>query len=453
MTGEDIAFELQRRHLLGELIADGVLEFQLMEAEGLSIAARFAIARECPALGALAALFPSDDTLRRFLLAQGRESDWKALPRPKFEPRRGVELDYSDLEPLIVRPDGEVMPVRERLGTRVDSVRVGPEATHADLARFASALARGRGEQVEITVVIGSRQVRELAIRSGTMARLGEAGVRIETGGERVRQARSGAALALSCYDMAATAAGRHRTGLDACAAAARSGAIADPRGLEVPRDPGEEDEVWFAQSIMRPAGGPAAANPAMNGKLEAGITGPMRGTVLLKLGDRVTADRILPWGARVRPARLDVVALAEFAFAGLDAGLSERAAAHGGGWIVAGLNFGAGPWREQIGWVLAHLGLRAILARSYAPELRRRLVQHGVLALQFITAGDYQAIESGDELEMPDLPEGLEPGKPLVVRNLTSGTPYTLRHDLDTQEIEQVRVGGLLAAVAKEGA
>src|SRR5262249_42090843 len=119
--------------------------------------------------------------------------------------------------------------------------------------------------------------------------------------------------------------------------------------------------------------------------------------------------------------------------------------------WIVAGREFGGGPWREQIGWVLAHLGLRAILARSYAPELRRRLGQHGVLALQFVTLGDYSDIREGDELEMPDLPDGLEAGKPLVVRNLTSGTPYALRHDLIEEEIEQVRAGGLLAAVAKE--
>ena len=243
----------------------------------------------------------------------------------------------------------------------------------------------------------------------------------------------------------------RSRTGLDACAEAARTGTVADPRGLDVPRDFASEDEVWFAQPMLRPTAG-LPALPRPNGLASAGITGPMRGTVLLKLGDQVTVDRILPWGARVRPSRLDVVALAEFAFAGVDGDLPERAAAHGGGWIVAGQDFGAGPWREQIGWVIAHLGLRAILARSYAPELRRRLIQHGVLALQFITLGDYQEIRQGDELEMPDLPEGLEPGKPLVVRNLTTGTPYALRHDLDAEEIEQVRLGGLLAAVAREG-
>src|SRR4029434_2016606 len=112
---------------------------------------------ESPALGAAAALFPSDETLRRFLLLQGREADWKALPMPAAEERRALELDYSDLEPLLVRPDGEVMPVRELFATRVDSVRVGPEATHADLARFADGLRGGKSDAVEVTVAIGSR--------------------------------------------------------------------------------------------------------------------------------------------------------------------------------------------------------------------------------------------------------------------------------------------------------
>jgi aconitate hydratase len=371
---------------------------------------------------------------------------------PAAEDRRALELDYSDLEPLLVRPDGEVTPLRERFGTRVDAVRVGPEATHADLARFADALRGGKHAAVEVTIGIGSRQVRELAIRSGALARLDEAGVRIESTRDHVRTARSGASLSLAYGEPAATRWGIHRTGLDACAEAARTGTVADPRGLDVPRDFASEDEVWFGQTMLRPAAG-LPTREGSNGLAGAGITGPMRGTVLLKLGDLVTVDRILPWGARVRPSRLDVVALAEFAFAGVDEGLPERAASHGGGWIVAGQDFGAGPWREQIGWVIAHLGLRAILARSYAPELRRRLIQHGVLALQFMTLGDYQAIRQGDELEMPDLPDGLEPGKPLMVRNLTTGTPYALRHDLDAEEIEQVRLGGLLAAVAKEGA
>jgi hypothetical protein len=124
-----------------------------------------------------------------------------------------------------------------------------------------------------------------------------------------------------------------HRTGLDACAEAARAGTIADPRGLDVPRDFASEDEVWFAQPMLRPSAG-LPALPRPNGLASAGITGPMRGTVLLKLGDQVTVDRILPWGARVRPSRLDVVALAEDSRSPASMG-AERAASHAGGCIA----------------------------------------------------------------------------------------------------------------------
>jgi aconitate hydratase len=187
----------------------------------------------------------------------------------------------------------------------------------------------------------------------------------------------------------------------------------------------------------------PAAPEPVFG----APIVGPMRGTVLLKLGDRIGADRVLPWGARVRPLRLRVGELARFAFAALDSGFAARAASHGGGWIVAGKDFGVGPHREQAGLVATWLGLRAMLARSFDPGFRRHLIQHGVLALQFLAAGDYDDIAVGDDLEIPDLPEGLEAGKPLVVRNLTRGAQYALHHDLDAAAVAMVRAGGLLAA------
>src|SRR5262249_17306171 len=162
-----------------------------------------------------------------------------------------------------------VMPLRERFGTRVDAVRVGPEATHADLARFADALRAGKHAAVEVSIGIGSRQVRELAIRSGALARLDEAGVRIESTRAPVRTAGAGVSLSLAYGGPSATRWGVHRTGLDACAEAARTGAVADPRGLDVPRDFASEDEVWFGQAMLRPAAG-LPALPGPNGLASA---------------------------------------------------------------------------------------------------------------------------------------------------------------------------------------
>ncbi len=191
-----------------------------------------------------------------------------------------------------------------------------------------------------------------------------------------------------------------------------------------------------------------AADTAAPNGvPVAPPIAGPLRGTVLLKLGDRVSVDRILPWGARVRPLGLQVDVLKHFVFAGVDREFCARALAHSGGWVVAGRDLGVGPRREQIAMIAVRLGLRAMLALGFDPGFRQMLLQHGILALRFLGVGDFHDVRTGDELEIPDLPEALEEGKPLGVRNLTRGMQYAVHHDLEGDQIEEVRLGGRLAA------
>src|SRR4030095_11054753 len=162
-----------------------------------------------------------------------------------------------------------------------------------------------------------------------------------------------------------------------------------------------------------------------------------------------VGIDAVLPWGARVQPHRHDVPALARFAFATIDPGLPERAARAHGGRPVAGAGVGAGERRVQAALVLVQLGIRAVLARSFGAAWRADLVAQGILPLAFSVETDGADVAAGDELEIPDLPDGLEPGRPLVVRNLTRGLQLTLRHDLNPREIATVRAGGVLRALA----
>ncbi len=458
LGGEDLVLALRRR--FGVAPPRGaVLEFHPLETDAIPVAARIAIARECPALGATSALFPSDETTRRFLKAQGREADWKPLAViPEGATAGGLDLDLSDLEPLIERAgSGEVLPLREMAGASVDAVWMGPEVTAADLVRLAALLgARPVDPRVALTVTIGNRQVHETAARDGVLATLHRAGARVGVEADgRPPAVRAGTGTALACGVGGArwTRADMRRwhvTGLDACAAAALAGTIGDPRVLVAPESGEAAVPVLNDRLLVRPpsdtpgaAPEPGTAEPVFG----AAIEGPMRGTVLLKLGDRVGVDTILPWGARVRPLRLKLGELARFAFAGVDPGFAARAAAHGGGWIVAGHGFGAGGRREQVGLVAVRLGLKAVLARSFDPGFRRLLLQHGILALRLAADGDYEDLVAGDELEIPDLPEGLEAGKPLVVRNLTRGEQHALHHDLDATAIAAVRIGGLLAA------
>src|SRR5262249_32847161 len=159
-----------------------------------------------------------------------------------------------------------------------------------------------------------------------------------------------------------------------------------------------------------------------------------------------VSSEQVLPWGARVRSLIPDFPALGEYVFAGVEPGFVERAHAADGGFIVAGSDFGVGEAWDTAALSLVQLGVRAVLARSIAPGFRRLVALAGILPLAWSAADDGSAIEPGDELEFPGVPETLIEGRPLVVRNLTRGTQYTLHHDLTDREVRRVRAGGLLA-------
>lgn len=178
-------------------------------------------------------------------------------------------------------------------------------------------------------------------------------------------------------------------------------------------------------------------------------LEGSVRGVALLALGDRVESAQLLGWGARTVSLRADAAAIADFALRALDPEFAARARSHGGGFLVAGEEFGAGGGGEHAARALAALGVRAVLARSFHPELRHQLVLQGVLPLTFLRRVDAMTLAGGEELELAGLSDALEPGRPLVMRNLTRGGTHGVQHGLDPQALEIARAGGLLALVA----
>jgi len=456
LAGDDLALAVGRR-LEGRLSAE-LLEFHVIEPGGLGFAARAPLTRQVGRWGGISGLFPSDDATRGELLRQQREVDWKPQSADPGTARAILDLDFSDLEPLVGGVDGEsVVALRECAGQAVDAVWAGPELPLEDLGRLVARLeTQPLHPGVALLISLGDRQAHATAAASGWIGVLKRAGARfvVEEQG-RFPAVPAGNGLCIACgVPRLATHPGRWRSsGPEACVAAALGGALADPRSLPPHSATGGARIVVDDRLLDRPAPETAAASdaaPANGIPIAPPITGGLRGTVLIKLGDRAGANHILPWGARVRPLGLQIDDLKKFAFAGVDRGFAARAAAHGGGWVVAGRDLGAGPRREQIGLVAVRLGLRAILALGFAAEFRRMLLQHGVLALRFLAPGDYDDVCAGDELEIPDLPEALETGKPLVVRNLTRGGQYALHHDLGSDEIDEVRAGGRLAAARR---
>ncbi|MCC6653245.1 MAG: hypothetical protein IT348_18990, partial [Candidatus Eisenbacteria bacterium] len=196
----------------------------------------------------------------------------------------------------------------------------------------------------------------------------------------------------------------------------------------------------------------PAAGRPARHPVPAVGepLADSLRGVVLLDAGDHARCDRILAWGPRLATLRGDAVALAQHAFRARDEGFAARAAAHRGGFLVAGTGYGAGEPCEHAARVTAALGVKAVIAQSFAPRHARALALYGVLPLLWRSAPDDPPVRAGDELELVDLAETLAPSRPLSVRHLTLGGRFDVTHDMDSRTLDMVRAGGLLGACAR---
>jgi aconitate hydratase len=457
LDGHDIAAALARR-----LPGDGarVLEFEGPGVASLAVECRCATARACEAMKRGTSLFPSDDRTRGWLTGLGREPDWKPLATGAGdEAQDTVELDLDVIEPAILDGHGRPRGLEESGTPAVARVVIGADAGLADLLRFAALIAGGAiPPSVEVVVHSGTRAIAHALVQSGAAEVMTAAGARVlPAAASAPGPSALGVTVAhgASCPGEAGARSGVNlQASIPVCAATALAGRLADPRersGIAAAADAPAigADEPW----LLRPGADGVTGADVVAG-LPAGrpLDTTLRGPVLIVVGDRALARRVLPEGDRVWRQRADLAALADHAFGDLDPRFAERARAAGGGFVVAGERFGADARQPHAALVLVALGVRAVIARSFVPESAAALVRHGILPLAFAMPGDAHEIAAGDELEIPGLPEGLEPRKPLVIRDLTRGTQVLARHDLGVRELEMIRAGGLLAALRASG-
>jgi len=443
-----------------------VIEFSGPAVAALGQEDRFAVASLGAGLGLPMAVFPCDESSRSWLRAHGREPEWKPLGgEPEADAQRVIEVHLDGLEPsaLRVAEGADPLAVREVAGLPVRRVVIGMDAGLADLLRVAEAVSGRRvAPAVEFVVVPGSRSIRTTLAACGAQAALEGAGVLIlDTEARIVPNPSAGAVLTFGASSPSVLRAPMtFRVGPALAAASALAGCISDPRDLPSPAAafpwPERVDpcEVVAArpeaarQSVVVERGTTIRPLPT-----PAPLTGTLRGVVLARLPDRVSTERVLPDGPRVWRHRGDPAALAEHLFTGFDPAFPARARALGGGFVVAGAEYGLGPRRPLAALAMVALGIRAVIATSFAADHRDELVLHGLLPLRPGADMDPGAAVVGDELEIPGLPEALEWNKPIVVRNLTRGTQVTLNHDLTARQIDCVCAGGLLAAPIGEPA
>ncbi len=322
---------------------------------------------------------------------------------------------------------------------------------------------------VSLTITPGSRQVLTMLAQNGALADLLSAGARLlEAGcGPCIGMGQVPPTGAVSVRSFNRNFPGRSGLADDrvylaspaTCAAAALYGRITDPRRLGEPPALRLPSRYFTSDNMIIPPPDQPEEVEILRGPnirplpLAEPLPPTLRARVLIKTGDNITTDHILPGGAEVLPLRSNIPALAEYVFRRVDPDFVRRAREWGGGIIVGGSNYGQGSSREHAALAPMYLGVRAVIARSFARIHHANLVNFGVLPLTFVREGDEQSIQQGDVLEIRDIPQALRAGGPLTVHNLTQGTPFQVTHSLTSRQVEIVLAGGLLNLIRTKGA
>ncbi|TAK34981.1 MAG: aconitate hydratase [Chloroflexota bacterium] len=469
VTGKDVILELLRRLTVKSGVGY-VIEYGGPGVAALTVPERATITNMGAELGATTSVFPSDEATRAYFRAQKRENMWRPLAADLDATYDAeIELDLSTLEPLIAQPHSpdNVTTVSAVEGTRLDQVAIGSctNSSFRDLSRVAAIL-RGKTVHPSVSLVIspGSRRVYEMIARSGALADLISAGARLlETAcGPCIGMGQAPPSGGVSLRTFNRNFEGRCGTpdGLvylaspEVAAASALTGHITDPRHLEIPialEVP--EESIVDDRFILPPADDPSSVEIVRGPNIKPLPTSrplaeTIEGPVLLKVGDNITTDHIMPAGAKLLPLRSNVPALAEYVFAPVDLSFARRAKETGGGVVVGGANYGQGSSREHAALCPMYLGLRAVLTKSFARIHRANLVNFGILPLTFAQESDYNRIAQGDQLVLPEIRERLQSGQPILVQNVTRGYSFEVCHTLTPREIQIILAGGLLPYV-----
>ena len=476
VSAKDVILEMLRRHGVKGGV-NRIIEYHGPGLDHLTAMDRHVIANMGAELGATTTVFPADEQVRSFLRAELREDDFVEVTADEdcgYDLTE--EIDLSTIEPLIALPSspGNVERVADIAGREVQQVVVGSSA-NPGLRDFAIVAAIVKGRQthprVSFDVNPSSRQILQDLTKMGATFDLIAAGARLHQSGCMgcIGMGQAPATGGNSLRTFPRNFPGRSGTKDDTvflcspetAAAAALTGEITDPRdlperlGIDYPElelparssvntamleAPPPRDEALRVELVKGPNISGLPAFEPLPDRIEA--------PVALKVGDDVSTDEILPAGALVLPYRSNIPRLADFTFSQVDATYSQRALEtkdSTGHIVVGGANYGQGSSREHAAIAPAYLGLRAVLAVSFARIHWQNLANFGVLALEFTDAEDYERIEQDDVLVIEGIREAISSGD-ITVRNATRDLEYPARHTLSDRQVQMLLAGGLIA-------
>ena len=475
VTAKDVSLEILR--ILSVKGGVGyIIEWGGEGIQSLSVPERATITNMGTELGATTSIFPSDEITKAFLEAEGRGADWKPLASdPDAEYDRIIEIDLSTLEPLIAKPHSpdNIAKVSELKGTKVDQVCIGSctNSSLYDMLKVA-ALLKGKtiSPEVSLSISPGSKQVLAMLADCGALSD-------ILASGARVLECACGPCIGMGFSPNSAGVSLRTfnrnfegRSGIadgkvylvspETAVAAALTGYITDPTLLgEMPKVEVPAQFKIDDSAIITPA------SPEEAKDLEI-LRGPnikkfpdakpqadeLSAELVLKVGDNITTDHIMPAGAKILPYRSNIPYLSKFCFGVCDKTFPERAKEAGQSIIVGGANYGQGSSREHAALVPLYLGVRAVITKSFARIHIANLINAGIMPLTFQNSDDYEKIDQGDKLTIKNIYAGMERGAMTLIDE-TKGLEIPLTCAFTDRQIAILKAGSLLAYTKEENA
>ena len=446
-----------------------IIEYGGEGVKTLSVPERATITNMGAELGATTSVFPSDEITKAFLKAQGREEDWsELLPDPDAKYDEIIDIDLSALEPMAAMPHmpDNVKKVSEIGNIEISQVCIGSctNSSLLDLLKVAAIL-KGKkvAPNVSLTISPGSMQVLNMLSLDGALSDILGAGARLLecACGPCIGMGQSPQSKGVSLRTFNRNFEGRSGTadaGIylvspEVAAASALTGCLTDPRTLgEMPEIKLPERFIINDNMIEKPASveeadaveikyGPNIKPFPTSVELPESIEAPS----ILKVGDNITTDHIMPAGAKILPYRSNIPYLSNFCFRQCDEKFSERCKAAGKGFIIGGANYGQGSSREHAALVPLYLGIKAVIAKSFARIHCANLINAGIMPFTFADGSDYDRIDTDDVLALEGIREKIADGKPVTLKNLTKGEEYALNYDYSDRQTAMILAGGLL--------
>lgn len=446
-----------------------IIEYGGEGVKTLSVPERATITNMGAELGASTSIFPSDEVTREFLKAQGREKDYVPLASDEnAEYDEIINIDLSSLKPLVACPHSpdNVKTVDEVGNIAIDQVCIGSctNSSYVDLMKVAYIL-KGKtvADNVSLAIAPGSKQVYNMLAANGALADIIAAGARVLecACGPCIGMGQSPKSAGISLRTFNRNFEGRSGTkdagvylvSPEVAAYSAIKGVLSNPTEL------GNEPEIKIPEKFLINDNmiiPPASPEEAENIEIVRGpnikpfpnavpLNERIEAECILKVGDNITTDHIMPAGSKILPYRSNIPYLSKFCFAVCDEHFSQRAKEKNGGIVVGGANYGQGSSREHAALVPLYLGIKAVIAKSFARIHTANLINAGIIPLTFADESDYDLIGQGDLLSLPDIKQDIENSDTTVLEDKTTGRKIKLNITLSKRQREIIVAGGLL--------